>query len=289
MQRFAPMFLDAALALACCVLATAGNCAGDRESAGPPPMQAPMQEPGQAPGERITTFHESFDRMPISTSFRYELADASRIEIVEKPARRGAGALRVRVQPEDRVAAKNRAELKLFPNDPEQSEGWYGWSFLVPDDYAEAPREDMFQILGQWHDQPPAGKKWKDYASHPPVLAVRYGTRDGRRGIEITYGLAGGNKGVIARTPIEKGKWIDLVFHVRWSQKSDGFVEVFKDGAPLTPGGKDGHKVFGANMYNASPNYLKLGLYRQDGFETTNSVLYDELRLGPSRTDVEPR
>lgn len=279
MQPFASPILDAALALGTCAFAALGNCSSGPERA------APQQQ--ETASVRIDAFHESFDHAPISELFKYELADASRMEIVSEPARSGAGALRINIEPLDHVAQKNRAEIKLFPNDPAGSEGWYAWSFLVPNDYAEAPREDMFQILGQWHDQPPAGQTWRDYTTHPPVLAVKYGMRGSRRGIEISYGLVGGTKGAIGRALIQKGKWVDLVFHVRWSQGDDGFVEVFKDGEPLTPPSKDGFKVFGANMYNATPNYLKLGIYRQDGFQTTNSVYYDELSIGPRREDVE--
>jgi hypothetical protein len=42
-------------------------------------------------------------------------------------------------------------------------------------------------------------------------------------------------------------------------------------------------------MYNESPAFLKIGLYRADGFTTTNSVYFDEVRVGRQFADVAPQ
>lgn len=81
--------------------------------------------------------------------------------------------------------------------------------------------------------------------------------------------------------PVRRGAWLDLVFHVRWSTGKDGFVEAWLDGRPFTAG-----KMYGPTLYSPVPNYLRLGLYRGKGFTTTNSVYYDEVRIGDSRQAV---
>lgn len=239
--------------------------------------------------KELETFSESFDTAALSPRWKYELAEASRLQIVPSPARRGGGALKLTLHPKDRVAKRNRAEIKLFNREALGSEGWYAWSVLIPEDYADVARAELFQILGQWHDQPPEGKAWKDYDSHTPMLAVKYTAEGGKPRLEIMYGLDGKNKGGVGSADIEKGKWVDLVFHVKWSMQADGFVEAWKDGQPITRGAGGAVRVTGPNMYNSMPPYLKLGLYRKDGIETVNSVYFDEVRIGRARADVEVR
>lgn len=246
-------------------------------------------EGDRSAAKELEPFSESFDTAAVSPRWKYELAEASRLQIVASPARRGGGALMLTLHPKDRVAKRNRAEIKLFNREPLGSEGWYAWSVLIPEDYADVARAEQFQILGQWHDQPPEGKAWKDYDSHTPMIAVKYTATEGKPRLEIMYGLDDKNKGIVGRADITKGKWVDLVFHVKWSMQGDGFVEAWKDGQPITRGEGGGVRVSGPNMYNSAPPYLKLGLYRKDGIETVNSVYYDEVRIGRTRADVEVR
>ncbi len=247
---------------------------------------APREDRGAL--AELEAFQESFDAAEPSPRWKYELAEASRMQIVASPARRGGGALKLTLHPEDRVAKRNRAEIKLFNREPLGSEGWYAWSFLIPEDYKDVARENQFQIIGQWHDQPPEGTAWKDYESHTPMIAVKYSAPDGKPRIEIMYGLDDKNKGVIARAEIRKGAWVDLLFHIKWSMKGDGFVEVWKDGQAITRG-EGGIRVAGPNMYNSMPPYLKLGLYRKEGIDAVNSIYLDEVRIGRTRADVELR
>jgi len=39
-------------------------------------------------------------------------------------------------------------------------------------------------------------------------------------------------------------------------------------------------------MYNAEPNYLRLGLYRGKGQTQTNTFYYDEIRIATTRAAV---
>ena len=43
----------------------------------------------------------------------------------------------------------------------------------------------------------------------------------------------------------------------------------------------------GPNMNNAAPHFFKLGLYRDAGIRTNNVLAFDDVRIGPTRQDVE--
>jgi hypothetical protein len=233
-------------------------------------------------------FRDPFDVDSISSRWVYEMEDHSRVQIVSDPVRKGAGAVQFTLLPEDDHAGGNRSELKLYWDEGLGTVTWCSWSFLIPADYIDTPDAPGHQIIGQWHDRPPAGVAWADYTSHTPLIAVRYGANDGQSGIQINYGLDGINKQNVATQFIEKGRWIDLLFRVRWSQGADGYIEAWMDGQAVTAFNGVDHKVYGPNMYNETPPFLKIGLYRAQGFKTTNSIYFDEVYVGRRFADVAP-
>jgi hypothetical protein len=231
-------------------------------------------------------FRDSFDQDPIAARWIYEMQDHSRVQIVSDLVRRGTGSAKFTLLPEDDHAGGNRSELKLYWDGALGVTTWCSWSVLIPTDYVDPPEAPGHQIIGQWHDRPPAGVEWADYESHTPLIAVKYVARDGQSAIQVTYGLDGINKKIVATQLIEKGRWIDLTFCIRWSMGANGFVEIWKDGQPITTFNGTDHKVYGPNMYNETPAYLKIGLYRAPGFTTTNSVYFDEVRVGRQFADL---
>lgn len=239
----------------------------------------------------IKRFVGDFERGNLEGWSVQEGAQADSIQIVTTPIRHGRYAAQFTVRPADWVHNGNRAELTWDNNDRPGSEGWYSWSFLIPSDYLDAEENsDLWQIMGQWHDQPDRnqGETWADFPKRNPPLAFVYGLQEGvpsLRLLRATY-PKGDERRIIATAPIDKGRWIDVVFHIGWSQQEDGFVEAWLDGQPLTLPGEDDHKVFGVNMWNAAPHYLKIGLYRNHEITTTNSVYFDEVRMGNSLEEV---
>ncbi|MFL6258076.1 MAG: polysaccharide lyase [Thermoanaerobaculia bacterium] len=214
------------------------------------------------------------------------------IQVVDHPVRKGRYAARVTLAPGDIAASKERAELKVGDQDLERLRGgqggemWYGWSVLIPADYADPPG-DQFQILAQWHHRPPEttkpGARQRD-VSGPPPLTLHFTFYEGRHLLSlIGRPSPGAPRRTLGARPVHKGAWIDLVFHIRWSIGNDGFVEAWLDGRPLTPG-----KVHGPTLYKPVSNYLRLGLYRGKGIPTTNHVFVDEVRIGSSYRAVAP-
>lgn len=247
--------------------------------------QQPSQDapPPPAPGGPVQQFSDDFDGGALSKKWGAEAVDWSRLQVVSNPTRRGSGAFKCTVHPGDVAAGKNRAEIFLHNNDPLNSEAWYRWSVMIPTDYVDRAGSDSFQIIGQFHDQPDTsrGQTWDNYPHHPPMIAMHYGADKTGSGFGLVYGAEPNHKRV-AMKYIEKGRWYDVKMHIRWSQSNDGFLECWLNGEPWTPfNGKD-HKVYGANMYNNAPAYLKLGLYRGSGFTTANTVYYDEVYAGPT-------
>lgn len=213
------------------------------------------------------------------------------IEVVTQPVRKGRHAVRVTLAPGDVAASKERVELKIGDREIERVRGtqgrevWYGWSVLIPADYADPPG-DQFQILAQWHHRPAEGAKpeGRFHVTGPPPLTLHLDFYQGRHMLSlIGRGTSDGPRRTLGARPIRKGSWIDLVFHIRWSTGVDGFVEAWLDGRPFTGG-----KIHGPTLYSPVSNYLRLGLYRGKGVPTINHVYLDEVRLGDSYQAVAP-
>lgn len=235
-------------------------------------------------------FVEHFDSLPLSSVWSGNMQDRSRLEIVRYPVRKGPGAAKLTVLPNDVSAKRNRAEINLVNSEGLNAEVWYAWSILVPESYYDDYSNQRFQIMGQFHDMPDFGKgqSWMNFPAHPPMISVQYGYDKVGSGFGLFYGLENHRK-CIAKQHIKKGVWHDIVLHVFWSQESIGFVEAWLDGKPWTPFNGRDYRYYGANMYNTVPPMLKLGIYRDFGFTTANSVFYDELRIGPTKASIEPR
>lgn len=211
-----------------------------------------------------------------------------------RPVRKGRYAVRMTLVPGDIAAQKERAELKVGDKEIERTHGgqggemWYAWSLLVPEDYADPPGAH-FQVVGQWHHRParaalPGQTGPVARGLGLPPLILHLSPKGGRHVLTL---IGRGSPNVDGRRlgtqPIRRGAWLDLLFHIRWSTGRDGFVEAWLDGRPFTPG-----KMYGPTLYSPVSNYLRLGLYRGKGFTTTNSVYYDEVRIGGYRQAVIP-
>lgn len=231
---------------------------------------------------------EHFDVLPTQSVWRGQMQDLTRMQIVTNLMPPGGHALKLTVHPGDIAAKRERAEISLDHGDPLESEVWYAWRVMIPEDYRDDPAHKQFQIMGQFHVVPDfaAGETWSDYPGVPPMLSVQYGFDEQGSGLGLFYGLERSRKRIALRY-IQKGVWHDLTVHIRWSRTDRGFAEAWLNGLPWTPFNGRDYKYYGPNMYNAVPAYFMIGLYRDFGFTTTNSVYYDEVRIGPTEHDVQ--
>jgi len=236
------------------------------------------------------------------------------VRIVSSPVRAGRYAALITLYPGDRGAQKERVELTLADEMIEREhsipgeEAWYAWSMLVPTDFEDLP-PGAFHIVGQWHPRyepvrvrrlrraaaaaaspqarPPRRQIESIQRGHartgaPPVV-LHLETRQGRRVLSL---IARNDERAIGRivgeVEVPPDRWLDLLFHIRWSMGADGLIEAWCDGRPLTAGA-----LHGPTVYRANGNYFRIGLYRSKGFPMRDRMFIDEFRIGPTRASVE--
>ena len=169
---------------------------------------------------------------------------------------------------DDDVAKSKRAEAARASDDESTlSERWYGASYYLPKEYVP---DICPELITQWQSRKGVS----------PPLALW--TNNGIWQI-VQFGKSHTDLG-----PYETGKWVDFVFHVKWSTGSDGLIEVWKEGK----------KVFsttGENTYTDfdTGNYMKNGIYKwgwKKGYPTNTDkrVLFiDDVRIGDESASYE--
>lgn len=101
----------------------------------------------------------------------------------------------------------------------------------------------------------------------------------------------GGEKFEAELGPAQTGVWVDWVLHVKFSDDPEvGFIEVWRDGEKVL----DKMNPPGGTMYpdddgEGPRGYAKFGYYRKSGISAAGTVLYDEMRIGPSYDSVALR
>jgi len=224
-------------------------------------------------------FEETFEN-GIEREWYKELCCHKSAVTVDSPVRAGERAVKITLNKRDPIVeGSKRSELVLRPV-PANSERWYAFSMFLPESYKSDPSAE---IVVQWHDQPDlsSGDIWK---TPPLYLTTNNGDLllrrrwDSRR---IVKNNTPQGKEAINLGPYPKGVWTDFVFHVKWSYKSDGLLEVWKNGKLVV-------KKTGPNTYNdAVGPYFKMGIYKFDWkynprkSNTTQRVIYfDRVRVG---------
>lgn len=169
-------------------------------------------------------------------------------------------------------------------------EYWYGFSIYLPKDYKP---DKIWEIVAQWHGVPDfnIGETWRN-----PVMALMTtggvwslsNIWDAKRNTfasgKKVYG--GGHKYDLG--PYQTGVWTDWVFHVKWSYRKDGLLEVWKNGKLVV-------QQHGPNCFNdAKGPYFKMGIYKgwrdpkRSCDAVTRRVLYhDEFRMGDAEARYE--
>ena len=170
------------------------------------------------------------------------------ITVVKSPARHGGFSARFELNYDDDLAAGGkRAEvLRPYdqPHDEMNTDYWYGFSVLIPRDWVV---ESWPEIIAQWHDSSLLG------LSPPLSLRIESDTfilnsrRDGG-------GVNGDDFWV---GPVILAKWVDWVFHVKWSSGPDGMIEVWQNGQLLVS--RNGPSIYSGNPIGP---YFKMGLYK---------------------------
>ncbi len=189
------------------------------------------------------------------------------IRIVTAPVRAGAHAAMTLLRAAD--AEVNGGQRAEFSDGKRSSliemgkDYWYGLSILVPEDFR--PVAESNAVLFQWHTQ---------QSGRSPVLAIRVKDDIWR----ITSDATPEKRRTLARLPLEKGRWVDWVIHVKWSEKAEGFWTIWKDGVQVVE-----ERGIVTQYPEALGPYAKFGQYHSVSKEVPqNVVFFDEYRVaGP--------
>lgn len=200
------------------------------------------------------------------SQMKMQKAQEDSISIVTSPVRAGSHAAKTLLRATDpEVNSGQRAEFSDGKRSTMIEMGkdyWYGLSIFVPDDFQ--PVEDSDAVLFQWHTQ---------QSGPSPVLAIRIKDDVWRITTDATD-----KRRTLARLPLEKGRWVDWVVHVKWSAKPDGFWTIWKDGVQVASE---------LNIVTQYPEelgpYAKFGQYHSVSKTVPQNVVYfDEYRVaGP--------
>ncbi len=185
-------------------------------------------------------------------------------DVEGEPPRRGSMAARFEVRSGDSDVAGSgegeRAEVFLdeLRTDAQSGTQWWAWSTYFPQDF-EAPSGE-WNVFTQFHNSGSDGQ-----------ANVHFDVRDGEAiGLRVMGGDASSpSRRDFVLAPLERGRWYDFVFHVGWSAKDDGFVEVYVDGKLAVS------KVHTPTLYDGQSVYLKQGYYRA-AYERSSTVVYHD-------------
>ena len=201
-------------------------------------------------------------------------------------ARKGKASIRFELEKSDSSKFRDavRAELRL-PGEKDR-ERWYGFSNYLPVNFEADP---LAEIIAQWHEIPDweLGEKWRS----PPISL---GVENDRFYVKILWAMSAvntnksidGEKKVVLRN-VEKGKWNDWIFHIRFSYQSDGIIEIWENGQQL-------FCYNGPNSFNDRHlPYFKIGIYKWgwNGWaayspEDKRVIYYDEVKIGDRFANV---
>ena len=161
-------------------------------------------------------------------------------------------------------------------------------------DYATDPQPEA---VAQWHGTPDLDLG-ETYCSPPVCIYVENGhyiiwIKTSAKAVNAT--LSGGQSFSVLKSfdvgPVQKGVWVDWAFHIKWSWKSDGLVEVWKNKVKVVT------YANAPSMCNDKQYpYFKLGIYKWPWMNPTTAskstvskrVLYvDEVRIGTSLSNLD--
>lgn len=151
-----------------------------------------------------------------------------------------------------------RTEVSIPGNAKFEEHYWYSFDLYLPKTHVT---DNVWEIVAQWHAVPDfnLGEDWRN-----PVLALL--TTNGQWSINSIWDSKANTFESGKRTydgqinwPLgtyEKGKWVNWVFHIKWSYDGDGLIEVWKDGKLVL-------SERGPNSFNDKLGpYFKFGIYK---------------------------
>ena len=203
-----------------------------------------------------------------------------RLFVIKNPVYTGNYALKATVLQGDLVNQGARAEVVFYDSQSkkhiweEGDEVWYHWQTMFPNDLSISPGKWL--VWTQWHHNSSSGS---------PPLAIAINENGGKQYLNLkelsrTYDNAGCFNftiqcGYLWIEELKKDVWYDIFLHVKWSQNSNGFVELWINNKHVLP------KLYHPNLYPHPENgvYMKQGLYREKSITEQQSIYHDDMKI----------
>lgn len=234
------------------------------------------------------TLYSAFESTTDFAKWSEEICRPSALTISSAvPARKGNSSARFEFAKSDVTTYNGYIRAEIHQDSPPEAENWYGFSMYLPTDFVSDPMAEKF---AQWHEIPDwdLGETWRS----PPISL---GIQNDRYNLQVLWAAApvntnntkDGEKDIDLGPVTDKGKWADWVVHIKFSYKSDGILEIWKNKVKI-------YSLYGPNSFNDENfPYFKLGIYKWgwNGWASyspeSKRVLYmDEVRIGNSKSSL---
>ena len=208
------------------------------------------------------------------------------ISTVDSLSKTGNKSVRFELNNTDPIIGNGkRAELLLFSEKSSNIERWYRFDVYLPENYQNDP---LFDIIAQWHETPDfdLGETWRS----PPIALM---TRKNFWELRILWAdkpvntnkTISGSK-LIPLGNYEKNKWVEWVFHIKYSYGDDGLMEIWKNKKKVLE-----HQ--GPNYYNDKKGpFFKFGIYKPDWMTKTKNLavtkrvlFFDNVAIGNNKAN----
>ena len=180
-----------------------------------------------------------------------------------------------------------RAEVFFRAENKLPVDRWYAFNIWLP---ASFVADSLPEIVAQWHATPDFSLG-EGYRSPPVSLMMQKGLW--RMDLRWATQTVNNNSDLSGRIVYDFGKavtgrWTQWVFHINFSYKADGLLEVWKDGVSV-------YARKGPNYYNDKIGpYFKFGIYKWDWMKTQLHTTVDQrilyfggVKLGGSDASIE--
>jgi hypothetical protein len=202
-------------------------------------------------------------------------------------ARKGQSSARFEFRKTDVTNYGGYVRAELRQESTKENESWYGFSNFLPNDFVKDP---IAENIAQWHEMPDwsRGESWRS----PPIA---FSIRDDRYYVNVMWASAVVNTNAnkdgekkFDLGPVDRNKWNDWVFHIKFSYKSDGILEIWKNNVKVV-------SYYGPNSFNDMIlPYFKIGIHKWgwNGWASyspgnTRVLYYDEVRIGNKNSNKD--
>ncbi len=249
-----------------------------------------------APGVKLTPtrvrrpllLESTFEDAAGLNQWKKEVCRPDVITLSTSVRRNGKSSARFHFRKEDAVKY-NYVRAELLQDCEPENERWYGFSLYFPSSYAADPMPESIVRCNGWPDFE-RGETWR-------AAPISIEIQNDRFNLYVVYSSAPVNTDKTATWippqdlgAVEKGKWIDWVFHVKFSYQSDGILEIWKNKQRV-------FSRYGPNSFNdVKYPYFKIGIAKwawadpksADASTVKERTLFlDEVRMGGKYSSVE--